>query len=461
MFIGATVRAGIIDFAGIADGTPVSAGNSYDGSVTLVATESTELYSADGNLTDLGPFTQEGIIQDEHVLLSPLVVDNASYTSHGAFSLFTATFAQPVFAVSFVLGYNNDLQNGRGMGYSYSGVNQTGNAFTRNLRTSGHDDFNGTLVSLTLPDGGYITSFSTSDGDNASLSYASLTIDNIISTSQPRAGSPWRDDFDGDARSDVLWRNTATGLVGSWTSGAGFENFGTETGGWAVIGSGDFDGDGRIDVLWHNTSTGLVASWTSGGSFATFGTEGDGWVAIKTGDFDGDGRGDVLWRNTATHTVAAWTSGAGFKSFGVEDGNWAVIDVADFDGDGKTDILWHNTSTGVVASWTSGAGYRIFGTEGGGWAVIGTGDFDGDNWSDVLWHDTSTGLVAAWTSSLGFKTFGTEGGGWTVIGSGDFDGDGRFDVLWRDTASGLVAAWLSSGGFTAFGVEGSGWAVIE
>ena len=269
-------------------------------------------------------------------------------------------------------------------------------------------------------------------------------------------------DFDGDAKSDVLWHNAGTGLVAAWTSGAGYATFGNEGGNWAVIGRGDFDGDGKSDVLWRNASTGLVAAWTSTGGFTTFGTEGGGWAVSSTGDFDGDGRTDVLWRNTSTGLVAAWTSGAGFSTFGTEGGDWSVISAGecDYDGDGKADVLWRNASTGQVASWTSGGGFKTFGVEGGGWAAIGAGDYDGDGKADVLWRNTSTGLVASWTSGGSFTTFGVESGGWTAVGSGDFDGDGRTDVLWLNTSTGLVAAWTSGAGYMTFGTQDSAWSML-
>ena len=268
-------------------------------------------------------------------------------------------------------------------------------------------------------------------------------------------------DFNADGKTDVLWRNTSTGTVASWTSGGAYTVFGTESGNWAAIAIGDFDGDGKADVLWHNTATGLVASWTSGGGFKTFGTEDVNWTVVGKGDFDGDGKTDVLWRNSSTGIVASWTSGAGYTVFGQESGGWAMINTGDFDGDGKADVLWHNTMTGLVASWTSGAGYKVFGSEGGNWAVINAGDFDGDGKADVLWHNTSTGLVASWTSGAGYTVFGTEDSNWKVLGRGDYDGDGKVDVLWHNLINGLVASWTSGGGYTVFGTEGGNWAATS
>ena len=267
--------------------------------------------------------------------------------------------------------------------------------------------------------------------------------------------------FNHDATADILWHNTATGLVCSWLTGSGFQVFGTEGGGWQIIGTGDFDGDGKADVLWHDTATGLVASWTSGGGFMTFGNEGGGWLVLGTGDLDGDGKVDVLWHNTSTGLVAAWTSTVGFTTYGTEGGGWQVVGTGDFDGDGKADLIWRNSTTGVVSAvFTAGGGLGL-GTEGGGMQIVGVGDFNGDGKADVLWHNTATGAVTSAYTSGGGSNLGTEGAGWQVIGTGDFDGDGKTDVLWRNTATGLVASWTSGGGFTVFGVEGDGWGVVD
>jgi hypothetical protein len=82
-------------------------------------------------------------------------------------------------------------------------------------------------------------------------------------------------DFNGDGRDDVLWRNI-NGALSNW--------LGTQTGGfvindpnafamvptdWYVAGVGDYNGDGRSDILWRNQN-GAVSDW--------LGTPSGGWV---------------------------------------------------------------------------------------------------------------------------------------------------------------------------------------
>jgi hypothetical protein len=70
-----------------------------------------------------------------------------------------------------------------------------------------------------------------------------------------------------------------------------------------VVGTGDFNGDGRSDVLWRNDS-GHVTYWLgqADGSFAGNGPDlnlGTSWHIVGTGDYNGDGRDDILLQNTS------------------------------------------------------------------------------------------------------------------------------------------------------------------
>jgi hypothetical protein len=59
-----------------------------------------------------------------------------------------------------------------------------------------------------------------------------------------------------------------------------------------VVGRCDFDGDGKSDVLWRNASDGRNTIWKSGNAAtqqATTGVSDLSWMVDWTGDFDGDG----------------------------------------------------------------------------------------------------------------------------------------------------------------------------
>jgi phospholipase/lecithinase/hemolysin len=269
-------------------------------------------------------------------------------------------------------------------------------------------------------------------------------------------------DFDGDAKSDILWHHTS-GKVAIWKLNGlqppVFLNSATAATAWQIAGSGDFNGDGNGDILWRNTS-GQVAVWLMNGAqikaTATIATASSNWTIVGTGDFDGDGKTDVLWHQSGTGKVAIWkmngTLAATFFNPGSATTDWQVAGVGDFDGDGKADILWRNTN-GKVAVWLMNGGTikstATVGTATSDWTVAGTGDFDGDGMVDILWHNTSTGKVAIWEmNGTQVKTYvnsATATTDWQIAGTGDFDGDGKSDILWRNS-NGKVAVWLMNGG---------------
>jgi hypothetical protein len=151
-------------------------------------------------------------------------------------------------------------------------------------------------------------------------------------------------DFDGDGKSDILWRNSTTGQNYIWpmsgTTVLGTEGY-TRTIGdtnWQIKAVGDFNGDGKTDLLWRNSSSGDNYIWPMSGT-TVLGTEGYtrslhpsyNWDIASCGDFDGDGKFDVLWRNTSTGQVYLWPMN-GTIVLGTEGvvrtvpvGNWTIL----------------------------------------------------------------------------------------------------------------------------------------
>ena len=96
-------------------------------------------------------------------------------------------------------------------------------------------------------------------------------------------------DFNGDGVPDVLWQNATTGVVAAWLldfSGNVMRALdlswrcGPDTGcsrDWRVVGTGDFNGDYKTDVLWFNATTGVVGAWLLDGSGTVTGTMNLSW----------------------------------------------------------------------------------------------------------------------------------------------------------------------------------------
>src|SRR6266513_2595521 len=153
----------------------------------------------------------------------------------------------------------------------------------------------------------------------------------------------------------------------------------------------DFDGDCKSDILWRNSATGEDYLWlmnaqaiVSQGSLTTLGDP--AWQMQGIGDFDGDGRADILWRNLSTgenyiYLMNGWTIAAQGLVNAVSDQAWEVKGIGDFDGDGRADILWRNSSTGE--------NYVYFMN---GWAIVSRGSLD--TVADPYWMQRSATTLA-------------------------------------------------------------------
>jgi hypothetical protein len=231
------------------------------------------------------------------------------------------------------------------------------------------------------------------------------------------AGPLWNamSDFNADGRSDIVWRNYATGQDAVWTmSGAtvlGALSLPTVTDTtWQIVGVGDFDGNGWPDLVWRNAGTGQSALWFMNGATiiggASLPSPDTTWQIAGAADFNADGHPELLWHNSATGLNVLWyMNGATIIGSAlppsVSDLTWQIAGVADFNADGQPDLLWHNTSTGMNFLWYMN-GAAIIGSAlapavaDTTWHIVGIGDFNGDGHPDLLWHNTASGQRALW-----------------------------------------------------------------
>jgi len=99
---------------------------------------------------------------------------------------------------------------------------------------------------------------------------------------------------------------------------------------WQVTHVGDFDGNGKSDLVWRNNTTGQTATWLMNGttpaSSAVVLTDVN-WAVTHVADTNGDGKSDLLWRNAATGATTLWLmNGNSFSSFAtlITDPTWLL-----------------------------------------------------------------------------------------------------------------------------------------
>ena len=119
--------------------------------------------------------------------------------------------------------------------------------------------------------------------------------------------------------------------------------------------------DLKTDLVWRNYATGENASWQmkdnaiASAVFLTKVTD-PNWKLETTADFNHDGQPDLFWRNYTTGENAVWQmKGNAIDSVvyftKVTDPNWKLAGVADFNNDGQADLIWRNYATGENAVW--------------------------------------------------------------------------------------------------------------
>jgi hypothetical protein len=292
----------------------------------------------------------------------------------------------------------------------------------------------------------------------------------VASRAAPIAPPTATHDFNGDGRSDILWRNFGVWEVVEWqmngTSVIGGGSAGSSLGTWSIVGQRDFNHDGRADLLWRDGFAPFeVVLWFLNGTSVIggglVGSASSDWGLAGTGDFNGDGFADILWFNNSTGQVVIWlmngTSVIGGGLVGsVNPILWSIGGIGDFNGDGKSDILFIDLANQTVLWFLNGTtviggGAVVAPAPAFGWQMVGTGDFNGDGKSDILWYNGFTGVVVEWlmngTSVNGGGSPGSVGfnSPWNIIETGDFNGDGRSDLLWYNLGTGQLVIWLLNG----------------
>jgi len=275
-------------------------------------------------------------------------------------------------------------------------------------------------------------------------------------------------DFDGDGKSDILWRHAARGEVWEWPMDGTAPVSETlvrtvSDTDWEIRGLGDQTGDGKADILWRNKTTGQIYLWPMDGttvlSETYVATVDLAYDIVGTGDYNGDGKSDMLWRHMTTGAVWIWlmngTTPLSQVWVDTVDPAYAVVGSGDLNGDTKADIVWHHATAGEVWVWLMDGTTRLSQTWIGtvadvGYQIVGVADHTGDGKADILWHHATRGEVWIWpmngTTVLSQSYVDTVADtGYQIVGSGDYNGDTKADILWHHATRGEVWVWLMDG----------------
>ncbi len=306
----------------------------------------------------------------------------------------------------------------------------------------------------------------------------------LLTASNPINNAEIPNDYDGDGKSDILWRHVVSNgnklylmNADSITTDTDISIFSTDPA-WESILGGDFNNDDKADILWRHSTSGLNHISLMNGTATP--TEADlaipalvdtQWKISGIGDFDDDGNDDLFWHHDDGENRITFMNGTTESTTSVvntiSDPLWKVAGIADFDQDGRDDVLWRHSGNkriwlylmnGNVISNGGGSGeHVVFTSE--NWDVNGVGDFNADGKGDILWRHNLNGRV--WMYFMNGKTITNQtvtnsvtspgehvaftGLDWDIKAIGDYNGDGKQDIFWRNNVHGWNHMYLMNG----------------
>ncbi len=244
--------------------------------------------------------------------------------------------------------------------------------------------------------------------------------------------------FNGDASSDLLWRDQSTGSMGAWLmSGpvlSGTATLPAVSPSLMVQAASDFGGPTPApDLVFHSTTAaggGAVRFLSS--AFSVLGMASispllpsPSWYVAASGDFNLDGRTDVVVHNRLSgqyfYRYLNGTTSLGNSPILSRPLPWYIVGAADMNGDGRTDLLWRNKSTGqnelALMNNTAVLGSVALPAMPLTFYVGATADYTADGRRDIVWHNPASGQVLLWrmsgtslssTSTIGSMTPGCQ-----------------------------------------------------
>lgn len=288
-------------------------------------------------------------------------------------------------------------------------------------------------------------------------------------------------DFTGDGKADIVWRNLVSGEDVIWEmNGAAVTNSYVIPQvidlNWYFVGMNDaapsvkkddFNSDAKAEIVWRNVANGENLLWTMssadqvGGVIALPSVTGAQWSVNAVGDINFDNKPDLIWRNSETGDNVAWLmDGAtygGSVALPSASTEWRLFGLADVNNDGINDMYWHNANTGDVAVWildatpgddvTVVSSLSLPGEVNTSWMPKGVADIDGNDSPDIVWRGSGRNVVWFMSGSIVSSTIQmpmVNDAAWDIAKVSDMNDDQIPDLVWHNDSTGASTIWLIS-----------------
>ncbi|MFE0705406.1 FG-GAP repeat domain-containing protein, partial [Streptomyces sp. NPDC058872] len=213
----------------------------------------------------------------------------------------------------------------------------------------------------------------------------------------------------------------------------------------------DFDGDGRSDLIYRGWD-GNVYTATTTGQEGQFGyTDEPAKDIIPIGNQDGDASGPEVLLLSQSGVLSLYTDATtNGASYAWEGRGWnaynKVVAPGDVNDDGRADLVARDHDGGLYLYYATGNRSAPFASRvkiGSGWNIydqlFGIGDNNGDGWADLIGRDTAGDLwfyAGTGDKARPFAARVKIGTGWhiynQIMSVGDDNGDGNGELIARD-----------------------------
>lgn len=180
----------------------------------------------------------------------------------------------------------------------------------------------------------------------------------------PYRGTEWDvialADADDDGDADLVWRG-ADGSIAVWLMRDGKAVAQSPVGadaGRVLATVADLNGDARDELVWRDSATGQYEVWTLDGVKPAQARPLEGanpaWRIVAAARIDDDASDDLVWANDSTQQLSIWLGGDAARGQLIQRpsvAGWSLAASADVDGDGRAELVWTNDADGTSGAW--------------------------------------------------------------------------------------------------------------